>query len=165
MAKQLNGLTHTLGVPLGPDCTSDKMSQKPAEERKKKRKLSPTEPGSPPAPTQETKRQRQSFLPCLRRGSLPKAQPASEPRTPRGERASSSPSSRVCPATVIKSRVPLGPSALQNCSTPLALPTRDLNTTFTVSEESPFKPSFHDPVGWEQVPQELNCTDQPFIPR
>lgn len=163
MAKQLNGLTHTLGVPLGPDCTSDKMSQKPAEERKKKRKLSPTEPGSPPAPTQETKRQRQSFLPCLRRGSLPKAQPASEPRTPRGERASS-PSSRVCPATVIKSRVPLGPSALQNCSTPLALPTRDLNTTFTVSEESPFKPSFHDPVGWEQVPQELNCTDQPFIP-
>ncbi|XP_034362052.1 kinesin-like protein KIF18B isoform X1 [Arvicanthis niloticus] len=161
MAKQLNGLTHTLGIPLAPDCTSDKTFQKPAKE--KKRKLSPEEPGSLPAPNLEMKRQRQSFLPCLRRGSLPKAQPSSEPRTPKGERASS-PSSRVCPATVIKSRVPLGPSALQNCSTPLALPTRDLNTTFNVSEESPSKPSFHELFDWEKVSQELNNTDQPFLP-
>ncbi|XP_041491902.1 kinesin-like protein KIF18B [Microtus oregoni] len=163
MAKQMNGLTHTLGIPLGPDRTSDKTFQKPAEEKKKKRKLNPREPGSPPDPNQETKRQRQSFLPCLRRGSLPKAQPSSEPRTPKGERASS-PSSRVCPSTVIKNRAPLGPSALQNCSTPLTLPTRDLNTTFNVYEESPLKPSSHECVGWEEVPQQLNRTDQPFIP-
>lgn len=163
MAKQLNGLTHTLGTPLAPDCTSDKTFQKPTKE--KKRKLTPEEPGSLPAPNLEMKRQRQSFLPCLRRGSLPKAQPCSEPRTPKRERASSpSPSSRVCPATVIKSRVPLGPSALQNCSTPLALPTRDLNTTFNVSEESPSKPSFQEFVDWEKVSPELNSTDQPFLP-
>lgn len=163
MAKQLNGLTHTLGIPLAPDCTSDKTSQKPTKE--KKRKLNLEEPGSLPAPSVEMKRQRQSFLPCLRRGSLPKIQPSSEPRTPKGERASSpSPSSRVCPATVIKSRVPLGPSALQNCSTPLTLPTRDLNTTFNVSEESPSKPSFPEPIDWEKVSPELNGTDQPFLP-
>ncbi|XP_031208780.1 kinesin-like protein KIF18B [Mastomys coucha] len=159
MAKQLNGLTHTLGIPLVPDCASDKTFQKPTKE--KKRKLNPEEPDSLPAPNLETKRQRQSFLPCLRRGSLPKAQPSSEPRTPQRERASPpSPSPRVCPATVIKSRVPLGPSALQNCSTPLALPTRDLNTTFNVSEESPFKPRFHE----QKVSPELNSTDQPFLP-
>ncbi|ERE68378.1 kinesin-like protein KIF18B-like protein [Cricetulus griseus] len=159
MAKQLNGLTHTLGIPLGPDCTSDKTFQKPAKE-KKKRKLNPAEPSSPPAPNLETKRQRQSFLPCLKRGSLPKAQPSSEPRTPEGERTSS----RVCPATVIKGRVPLASSALQNCSTPLVLPTRDLNTTFNISEESPSKPSFHELVGCEAVSQELTSKDQPSIP-
>ncbi|XP_051014763.1 kinesin-like protein KIF18B [Acomys russatus] len=166
MAKQLNGLTNTLGILLAPDCASDKMVQKPIEEKrkKKKRKLNPTEPGSPAAPNQE-KRQRQSFLPCLRRGSLPKAQPSSEPRTPKRERASSpSPSSRVCPATVIKSRVPLGTSALQNCSTPLALPICDLNTTFNVSEESPSKPSFHELIGCKKVLPELSSTDLPFVP-
>ncbi|GAB1296917.1 Kinesin-like protein KIF18B [Apodemus speciosus] len=173
MAKQLNGLTHTLGIPLAPDCPSEKTFQKPTKE--KKRKLNPEEPGSLPAPNLEMKRQRQSFLPCLRRGSLPKAQPSSEPkaqpssepRTPKGERPSSpSPSSfsRVCPATVIKSRVPLGPSALQNCSTPLALPTRDLNATFNVSEESPSKPSFHELVDWEKVSPELNSTGRPLLP-
>lgn len=164
MAKQLNGLTHTLGILLAPDCTSDKTFQKPTKE--KKRKLTPEEPGSLAVPNLEMKRQRQSFLPCLRRGSLPKAQPSSEPRTPKRERASSpSPSSRVCPATVIKSRVPLGSSALQNCSTPPALPTRDLNTTFNVSEESPSKPSFQEFVDWDKVSPELNSTDQPFLPR
>ncbi|XP_012968704.1 kinesin-like protein KIF18B [Mesocricetus auratus] len=164
MAKQLNGLTHTLGIPLGPDCTSDKAFQKPTKEKKKKRKLNPAEPSSPAAPNLETKRQRQSFLPCLRRTSLPKAQPSAEPRTPEGERASSH-SSRVCPATVIKGRVPLGSSALQNCSTPLALPTRDLNTTFNISEDSPFKPSFHELAGCEAVPQELmSKEDQPSMP-
>lgn len=165
MAKQLNGLTHTLGIPLAPDCASDKMDQKPIEKKKKKRKLNPTEPGSPAAPNQETKRQRQSFLPFLRRGSLPKAHPSSEPRTPKGERASSpSPSSRVCPATVIKSRAPLGTSALQNCSTPLALPARDLNATFNVLEESPSKPSFHELIGCKKVLPELSSTDQPSVP-
>uniref|UniRef100_A0A2K6A3Y3 Kinesin-like protein n=1 Tax=Mandrillus leucophaeus TaxID=9568 RepID=A0A2K6A3Y3_MANLE len=135
-------------------------------EKKKRRRPSPLEPDSPMAPKRGTKRQRQSFLPCLRRGSLPDAQPSQGPSTPKGERASSPcHSPHFCPTTVIKSRVPLGPSAMQNCSTPLALPTRDLNATFDLSEEPPSKPSFHECIGWDKIPQELSRLDQPFIPR
>ncbi|KAK2108005.1 Kinesin-like protein kif18b [Saguinus oedipus] len=133
---------------------------------KKRRRPCPLEPDSPMALKRGTKCQRQSFLPCLRRGSLPDAQPSLGPSTPKGQRASSfCPSPHFCPATVIKSQVPLGPSAMQNCSTPLALPTRDLNATFDLSEEPPSKPSFHECIGWDRVPQELNRLHQPFIPR
>lgn len=139
MARQLGGLMHTLGVLPGSDCTP---ARRPTE-RRRRRKPSPSEPDGPPAPKLGTKRQRQSFLPCLRRGSLPEAQPSLGPSTPKGGKASSScHSPRICPATVIKSRVPLGPSAVQNCSTPLALPARDLNTTFDLSEEAPLKAGF-----------------------
>ncbi|KAM5273383.1 kinesin-like protein KIF18B [Ctenodactylus gundi] len=164
MARQLSGLMHTLGIPPEPDYTPSQDSQQPTK-KKRRRKTSPTEPDSPMPPKRETKRQRQSFLPCLRRGSLPKAQPSFGPSTPKRER-SSSPchSPRFCPATVIKSRVPLGPSAVQNCSTPLSLPARDLNATFDLSEEPPSKLSFHEFVGWEKVPPELNRRDQPFVP-
>ncbi|XP_021584118.2 kinesin-like protein KIF18B [Ictidomys tridecemlineatus] len=167
MARRLSGLMHPLGIPSEPDCTLASASQQPTEEKKKKKKkrksTSLTEPDSPLAPKLATKRQRQSFLPCLRRGSLPKAQPSCGPSTPKGARASSPcHSPRFCPATVIKSRVPLGPSAMQNCSTPL--PARDLNTTFDLSEEPPSKLNFHEFVGWENVPQELNRLHQPFIP-
>ncbi|XP_048222259.1 kinesin-like protein KIF18B [Perognathus longimembris pacificus] len=155
MAKQL----HTLGIPSGPDRSPHKAARQPTEEKKKKRRLSPAEPDCPLAP-----KQRQSFLPCLRRGSLPKAQPSLEPSTPKRKRASSPcHSPRFCPATVIKSRVPLGPSAIQNCSTPLA-PARDLNTTFDLSEEPLSTLSCHGFDGWEKVPQELNRLNQPFIP-
>lgn len=155
---------HTLGVPPGPHRTPAQASQWPRE--KKRKRPSPLEPDSPPAPKPGRKHQRQSFLPCLRRGSLPEAQPSFGTTTPKGERASSPcHSPRFCPATVIKSRVPLGPSAMQNCSTPLALPTQDLNATFDLSEEPPSKLGFHECVGWENVPQELNRLDQPFIPR
>lgn len=165
MARQLSGLTHPLGVPPGPDCTPAQSSRQPAEKRRRRR-LSPWEPGSPPPPKPGTKRQRQSFLPCLRRGSLPEAQPSFRPTTPKGGRASSPcHSPRFCPATVIKSRVPLGPSAVQNCSTPLALPTRGLNTTFDLSEGPPSKMGLHECLGWDNVPQELTRLDQPFIPR
>uniref|UniRef100_A0A8C5P363 Kinesin-like protein n=1 Tax=Jaculus jaculus TaxID=51337 RepID=A0A8C5P363_JACJA len=165
MAKQLSGLMHTVGIPPEPDCTKAETGQKPTE-KKKRRRLNPTEPDNPPAPKQENKRQRQSFLPCLRRNSPPKAQPSFEPSTPKRERASSTcHSPRFCPDTVIKSRVPLGPSVLQNCSTPLALPARDLNTTFDLSEDLPSKLNFHEPVGCEKVPQELNRLEQPSIPR
>nr|XP_012299438.2 LOW QUALITY PROTEIN: kinesin-like protein KIF18B [Aotus nancymaae] len=164
MARQLSGPLHTLGIPPGPNCSPAQGSRWPME--KKRRRPRPLEPDSPTALKRGTKRQRQSFLPCLRRGSLPDAQPSLGPSTPKGERASSPcPSPRFCPATVIKSRVPLGPSAMQNCSTPLALPTRDLNATFDLSEEPPSKPSFHECIGWDRVPQELNRLDQPFIPR
>ena len=164
MARQLSGLIHTLVVPPGPDRTPAQASQQPRE--KKRRRLSPLEPDSPPAPKPGTKRQRQSLLPCLRRGSLPEARPPCGPATPpRGKVSSPRPSPRFCPATVIKSRVPLGPSALQNCSTPLALPARDLNATFDLSEEPPSKLDFHQCQGWDSVPQDLNRLDQPFISR
>nr|XP_020027014.1 kinesin-like protein KIF18B isoform X2 [Castor canadensis] len=165
MARQLSGLMHTLGIPAGPDCTPAKASRRSMEKKKRRRKLSPAKPDSPPATKRETKRQRQSFLPCLRRGSLPKAPPLLEPSTPK-ERRTSSPcqTPRFCPATVIKSRVPLGPSAVQNCSTPLSLPARDLNATFDLSEEPSSKFGFHEFIGWEKAPQELNRLDQPFIP-
>uniref|UniRef100_A0A673TQU4 Kinesin-like protein n=1 Tax=Suricata suricatta TaxID=37032 RepID=A0A673TQU4_SURSU len=165
MAKQLSGFMHTLGVLPGPDRTPAQVSRRPTE-KKRRRKPSPSEPDSPPAPKPGTKRQRQSFLPCLRRGSLPEAQPSLGPTTPKGGKASSSSchSPRICPATVIKSRVPLGPSAVQNCSTPLALPPRDLNATFDLSEEPPSKLGFLECAGWENVPQEPSRLDQPFIP-
>ncbi|XP_025135734.2 kinesin-like protein KIF18B isoform X2 [Bubalus bubalis] len=163
MARQLSGLAHTLGVPPGPDCTPPQASREATE--KKRRRPSPSEPDSPPAPKLRTKRQRQSLLPCLKRGILPEARLPCGPSTPTGKRAPSPcPSPRFCPATVIKSRVPLGPSALQNCSTPLPLPSRDLNATFDLSEEPLAKLGFHECVGWDSVPQELNRLDQPFIP-
>lgn len=165
MAKQLSGFMHILGVPSGPDCTPAPTSPQPMENRRRKRP-SPSEQDGPPAPKLGTKRQRQSFLPCLRRGSLPEAQHSLGPSTPKGGRVSSPcHSPRFCPATVIKSRVPLGPSAVQNCSTPLGLPARDLNTTFDLSEELPTKLGFHEDAGWENAPQELKRLHQPFIPR
>ncbi|KAM5213087.1 kinesin-like protein KIF18B isoform 2-T2 [Hipposideros larvatus] len=165
MAKQLSGFMHILGVPSGPDCTPAPTSPQPMEKRRRKRP-SPSEQDGPPAPKLGTKRQRQSFLPCLRRGSLPEAQHSLGPSTPKGGRVSSPcHSPRFCPATVIKSRVPLGPSAVQNCSTPLGLPARDLNTTFDLSEELPTKLGFHEDAGWENAPQELKRLHQPFIPR
>lgn len=163
MARQLSALAHTLGVPCGPDCTPPQASREATE--KKRRRPSPSEPDSPPAPKLGTKRQRQSLLPCLRRGTLPEARLPCGPSTPTGKRAPSPcPSPRFCPATVIKSRVPLGPSALQNCSTPLPLPSRDLNATFDLSEEPLAKLGLHECVGWDSVSQELNRLDQPFIP-
>lgn len=124
------------------------------------------EPDSPPDPKPGTKRRRQSLLPCPRRGTPPEARLPCGPITPTGGRASSPcHSPHFCPATVIKSRVPLGPSALQNCSTPLALPARDLNATFDLSEETPSKLGFHECIGWDSVPRELNRLAQPFIPR
>ncbi|EPY89685.1 kinesin family member 18B [Camelus ferus] len=162
MARQMSGLIHALGVLPGPDHTPAQASRRPAE--KKRGRQSPSEPDSSPAPKPGTKRQRQSFLPFLRRGSLPEAQPSFGPTTPPGGRASSSShSTHCCPTTVIKSRVPLGPSALQNCSTPLALPTRDLNATFDLSEEPPSKLGFHECISWDSVPQVLSSGPMPLF--
>ncbi|XP_004684132.1 PREDICTED: kinesin-like protein KIF18B [Condylura cristata] len=164
MARQLNGRMHTLGLFPESDRTPARTSPRPTE-KKRRRDLSPLESDSHLAPKPGTKRQRQSFLPCLRRGSLPEAQPPSGPTTPKGRRVlSPCRSPRFCPATVIKSRVPLGASALQNCSTPLVLPARDLNTTFDLPEEPSSKLGVLDCADWEDVPRELSRLDQPFIP-
>lgn len=166
MARQQSGLLPGLGVSPGPGCTSAKASLQP-KQKKRRRRLSPSEQDGPPAPKPGTKRQRQSFLPCLRRGSLPEAQPSFGPTPPKAGRASSpGPSPRFCPTTVIKRRVPLGSSALQNCSTPVAVPARDLNTTFDLSdlsEEPRSKLAFQECTGWENAPH--NRLDQLFIPR
>ncbi|KAM6174671.1 kinesin-like protein KIF18B [Erethizon dorsatum] len=152
MARRQNGLMHKLGVPCGPDGTPALVSRQPTE--KKRRRPSPTEPDSPLAPRQETKRQRQSALPCPRQVLLPK------PCTPAGARASPTcHSPRLCPATIIKRRALLGPSVLQNCSTPLAPPPLDLNTTFDLSEEPPSTLSFQ-----EFAPQERPGPGQAFVP-
>ncbi|XP_077020240.1 kinesin-like protein KIF18B isoform X2 [Tamandua tetradactyla] len=165
MAKRWSDLMPSLGVPPRPDHTLAQASRCPVG-RKRRKRQSPSQPDSHQAPKPGTKCQRPSFLPCLERGSLPESQPSLGPGTPQGGRTPSPcHSPRFCPVTVIKSRVPLGPSALQNCSTPLAVPTRDLNATFDLSEESSSKLGFHDCVNWENVPQELNRLDQPFIPR
>ncbi|XP_054565479.1 kinesin-like protein KIF18B [Eptesicus fuscus] len=162
MARQLSGLVHSLGAPPGPDGASAQASLQSVE-KKRRRRRSPSEQDGHQAPRLGTKRQHQSFLPCLRRGSLPETQPSLGPTTPKKGRVSSPcHSPRFCPATVIKSRVPLGPSALQNCSTPVALPARNLNITFDLSEEPPSKLGFHECAGWENVPP--NRLDQPFIP-
>ncbi|KAM6163559.1 kinesin-like protein KIF18B [Rhynchocyon petersi] len=162
-AKQLNGLVSTLGIPPRPECTQVQASQRHPRKKKRKR-LSPLEPENPSTPKQGTKRQRQS-LPCPGRDSLPDTQPALGTCTPKAGRISSPcRSPRFCPATVIKSRVPLGPCALQNCSTPLALPPRDLNTTFDLSEEPPSKLNFPECLGWGNAPQELDRLEQPCIP-
>ncbi|XP_036307189.1 kinesin-like protein KIF18B isoform X1 [Pipistrellus kuhlii] len=161
MARQLSGLVPSVGVPPEPDGTSAQASLPSVE--KKRRKLSRSEQDSQQAPRLGTKRQHQSFLPCLRRGSLPETQPSLGPTPPKKGRGSSPcHSPRFCPATVVKSRVPLGPSALQNCSTPLALPARNLNITFDLSEETPSKLGFHERAGWENVPP--HRLDQPFVP-
>ncbi|XP_058532268.1 kinesin-like protein KIF18B [Ochotona princeps] len=162
MAKQWGGLMPMLETPPRPDCTPTQASRQTIEKRRKR--PNPSEPDGPPARKLETKRQRQSFLPCLRRGSLPKTQPSLGPSTPKGQKASPCHTPRFCPTTVIKSRVPLGPSALQNCSTPLALPSRDLNITFDLSEESPSQLGSHECVGWEKIPPQLQRLEQPLIP-
>ncbi|XP_006897942.1 PREDICTED: kinesin-like protein KIF18B [Elephantulus edwardii] len=162
MAKQLSGLMSTLGIPPGLDCTPVQAPQRRA--RKKKRKLSPSEPRSPPAPKLGTKRQHQSFQPYMGRGALPDIEPALGPCIPKARRTSSPcRTPRFCPATVIKSRVPLGPSALQNCSTPLAPPARDLNTTFDLSEEPPAKLAFPGCLSEGNIALELDRLEQPFI--
>ncbi|XP_023573912.1 kinesin-like protein KIF18B [Octodon degus] len=156
MARRQSSLMHNLGVPLGSDSTPVPVSQQPTE--KKRRRPSPSEPDSPLAAGQEAKRQRQSSLPCPRPGWLP------EPCTSIGAQAPTTCHSlRPCPATVVKCRhrrAPLGPSALQNCSTPLVPPILDLNTTIDLSEELPSTLSFE-----EFAPQEQPRLGQAFLAR
>lgn len=156
MAKQL-----ALGVPPGPRHVPIQSPPRPVE-KKRRRAPSPVEAENPPDP--EHKQQRQSFLPCLRRGSLPETQfSLGTPIAKRGRASSPCHSPRVCPATVIKGRVPLGPSALQNCSTPMALPTRDLNITFDLSDEPLSALSFPKGLDWEREPQQRNGLDPSLI--
>ncbi|XP_074080444.1 kinesin-like protein KIF18B [Macrotis lagotis] len=165
MARRLSGLLPILGLP--PFSTlSPQSSQAPGKKKKRRRS---DESSSPELKSHSSsklgvKRQRKS-LPRAEKGSLPQAGLSPELSTPKMEVASTSTFPRLCSATVVKSRVPLGLSSMQNCSTPLSLPTRDLNATFDLSERTFLKPASSEFLSWENVPVTLNKTDKPFIPR
>ncbi|XP_068932258.1 kinesin-like protein KIF18B [Petaurus breviceps papuanus] len=164
MARRLSGLLPILGLPPF-SALSPQSSQAP---RKKKRRRS-DESSSPALNNHfssklEAKRQRKSLL-HAGKDSLPQAGPSPGLSTPKMEVATTSPFPHLCSATVVKSRVPLGLSSMQNCSTPLSLPTRDLNATFDLSEGALLKPTASEFLSWENVPAALNKMDKPFIPR
>ncbi|XP_072502095.1 kinesin-like protein KIF18B isoform X2 [Notamacropus eugenii] len=164
MARRLSGLLPMLGLPPF-SALSPQNSQVP---RKKKRRRSDEssslELNSHCSSKLEAKRQRKS-LPHAGKDSLPQEGPSPGLSTPKMEVASTRPFLHLCSATVVKSRVPLGPSSVQNCSTPLNLPTRNLNATFDLSEGPLLKPTASEFLSWENVPAALNKMDKPFIPR
>ncbi|XP_027728425.1 kinesin-like protein KIF18B [Vombatus ursinus] len=164
MARRLSGLLPMLGLPSF-STLSPQSSQAP---RKKKRSRS-DESSSPELNSHsssklEAKRQRKS-LPHAEKDSLPQAGPSPGLSTPKMEVASTTHFPHLRSATVIKSRVPLGPSSMQNYSTPLSLPTQDLNATFDLSEVTFLKSTASKFLSWENVPAALNKMDKPFIPR
>ncbi|NWY49472.1 KI18B protein, partial [Chionis minor] len=80
--------------------------------------------------------------------------------------------SKICPTTVTKSRMPLAVSAAQNCCTLPTAPSRNLNVTFEVCEDSD-SPGTVKPVAyslpefsvWENVQSLLNKQDGPIVPK
>ncbi|XP_074117151.1 kinesin-like protein KIF18B isoform X2 [Sminthopsis crassicaudata] len=163
MARRRSGLLPILGLP--PFSTlSPQSSQAPRKKRRRSDEPNSPELNNHSSSKLEPKRQRKS-LPHAGKGSLPQAGPSSGLSTPKMEVASTTSFPHLCSATVVKSRVPLGPSSVQNCSTPLSLPTRDLNATFDLSEGTLLKPSASEFLSWENVPAALNKMDKPFIPR
>ncbi|NXG81750.1 KI18B protein, partial [Stercorarius parasiticus] len=80
--------------------------------------------------------------------------------------------SKICPLTVTKSRVPLAMSAAQNCCIPPAAPVRDLNVTFEICEVGS-SPSAAKPVAfslsefpvWDNIQSFLNEPDGPVAPK
>ncbi|NXN63401.1 KI18B protein, partial [Himantopus himantopus] len=80
--------------------------------------------------------------------------------------------SKTCPPTVTKSRVPLAMSAAQNCCTLPAVAIHDLNVTFDVCEDGG-SPGAAEPVAvslpqfpaWDNVQSLQNKQDGPVVPR
>ncbi|NXV22893.1 KI18B protein, partial [Cepphus grylle] len=80
--------------------------------------------------------------------------------------------SKICPLTVTKSRVPLAMSAAQNCCTLPAAPVRDLNVTFEICEVGG-SPGAADPVAfslsefpvWDNIQSFLKKPDGPVAPK
>ncbi|NXP04567.1 KI18B protein, partial [Thinocorus orbignyianus] len=85
----------------------------------------------------------------------------------------SSCTSKICPLTVTKSRLPLAVSAAQNCCSPLAAPVRDLNATFEIcsidnypdgeAKALPFIVS--EPPAWDNTQSCLNKPNGPVVPK
>ncbi|NWU48539.1 KI18B protein, partial [Dromas ardeola] len=108
-------------------------------------------------------------------------QPAQSPGSPCLKAAAQTPlvspvpsccTSKICPLTVTKSRVPLAMSAAQNCCTLPAAPVRDLNVTFEICEDSD-SPGAVKPVAfslsefpvWDNIQSFLNKQDGPVAPK
>ncbi|NXW36228.1 KI18B protein, partial [Phaetusa simplex] len=80
--------------------------------------------------------------------------------------------SKICPLTVTKSRVPLAMSAAQNCCTLPAAPVRDLNMTFEICEvggspgaAKPVAVSLSEFPVWDNIHSFLNKRDGPVAPK
>ncbi|XP_054080392.1 kinesin-like protein KIF18B isoform X1 [Rissa tridactyla] len=80
--------------------------------------------------------------------------------------------SKICPPTVTKSRVPLAMSAAQNCCTLPAAPVHDLNVTFEICDVGD-SPGAAKPVAfslsefpvWDNIQSFLNKRDGPVAPK
>nr|XP_056720688.1 kinesin-like protein KIF18B [Euleptes europaea] len=137
--------------------------------RKSADSTTPSEKNTPPVQKGRAKRRRKaSVLPQQLRSPKEWAVLAGADctSTPLVERARSSPTGlhapQPCPLTVTKGRVPMAPSATQNCSTPL--PPRGLNATFELSK-NPCPENALEFAAWESIQQFPNPQGVPLIPR
>ncbi|KAH0626949.1 hypothetical protein JD844_002267 [Phrynosoma platyrhinos] len=145
----------------------------PALPTKKRRKstehLSLAEKNTPSSPKGRAKRRRKASPSAQQLGSLKEWTafvPVDSTSTPIVGKKSPSPtsclSSQPCPSTVTKSRVPLGTSAGQNCSTPV--PLRSLNTTFDLGEDPCPSDTKLSAPAWESVQHFSHHKGAPLIP-
>ncbi|NXA56020.1 KI18B protein, partial [Nothocercus julius] len=149
----------------------------PAKKRKRLEMRSPFGSGTPPSLKARAKRQRKSCPLERQEGSGREAETPRATGTPCPGEARSPQllppcTPKICPLTVTKRRLPLAPSAVQNCPAPAALTLRDLNMTFELSEDG-VSPDVAEPgpfglpcfPPWENVRCLLSQQDGPFASR
>ncbi|XP_063156611.1 kinesin-like protein KIF18B [Candoia aspera] len=137
----------------------------------KRRKASQSERSTPSSQRGHAKRRRKACLSSQKLGSLKEWSDFTQvdcTSTPLVVKAKSPRpvdhhTPLYCPSTVTKSRLPLAPSTIQNCSPP-----RSLNTTFDLFEE-PCPPALKlntlECPAWESVQHVSNHQGVPLIPR
>ncbi|XP_008111430.2 kinesin-like protein KIF18B [Anolis carolinensis] len=150
----------------------------PSHPMKKRRKStersSPSERSTPSGPQGRAKRRRKAGPSPQQVGTLKEwaaLVPMEFTSTPIvgksvSQRPTSCLSSQPCPVTETKRRVPLGTSAVQNCTTPV--PPHCLNATFDLGEDpcsSNAKPSAPACPAWENIPHFSHPNGAPLIPR
>ncbi|NXD15650.1 KI18B protein, partial [Nothocercus nigrocapillus] len=149
----------------------------PVKKRKRLEMRSPSGSGTPPSHKARAKWQRKSCPPerrevSRREAKTPGAMGAPCPGEARSPQLLPSCTPKICPLTVTKRRLPLAPSAVQNCPAPAALALRDLNMTFELSEDG-VSPDVAEPgpfglpcfPPWENVRCLLSQQDGPFASR
>ncbi|XP_060637179.2 kinesin-like protein KIF18B [Anolis sagrei] len=150
----------------------------PSHLTKKRRKStepsSPSESSTPSGPKGRAKRRRKADPSPQQVDNLKEwaaLMPMESTSTPivgksKSQRPTSCLSSQPCSLTETKRRVPLGTSAVQNCTTPMPPPC--LNTTFDLGEDpcsSNAKSSAPACPAWENIPHFSHPKGAPFIPR